>query len=42
MHKRCSGGEGALKKMEGAFKCKRCVNGVVKREADTGLNDGVE
>ena len=28
----------ALKKVEGTYKCKRCVNGVVNREAETGLN----
>ena len=42
VHKRCSGVKCALKKVEGTFKCKRCVNGVVNREAETGLNDGIE
>ena len=32
----------ALKKVEGTFRCKRCVNGVVSREEETGLNDGSE
>ena len=35
--------KGALKKVEGMFKCKRCVNGVINREeAKTGLSDGIE
>ena len=34
--------KGALKKVEGTFKCKRCENGVTIREAETGLNDGIE
>ena len=34
--------KGALKKLEGTSTCQRCVNGVVYREADTGLNDGME
>ena len=43
VHKRCSGVKGALKKVEGIFKCKRCVHGVNNREeAKTGLNDGIE
>ena len=34
--------KGALKKVEGTFKC-MCVNDVVNREAETGLNDdGIE
>ena len=34
---------GALKKVEGMFKCKRCVNGVINREeAKTGLSDSIE
>ena len=32
----------ALTKVEGTFKCKRCVNGVVNREAVTGLNNAIE
>jgi hypothetical protein len=42
VHKRCSGVKGALKKVEGTFKCKRGVNGVINREAAMGLNDGIE
>ena len=43
VHKRCSGVKGALKKVEGMFKCKRCVKGVINREeAKTGLSDGIE
>jgi hypothetical protein len=42
VHKRCSGVKGALKKVEGTFKCKRCVSGAMNREAETGLNDGIE
>ena len=42
VHKRCSGVKGALKKVEGTFKCKRCVNGVTIREAEKGLNEGIE
>jgi hypothetical protein len=42
VHKRCSGVKGALKKVEGTFKCKRCVSGAMTREAETGLNDGIE
>ena len=42
MHNSCSGVKGALKKVEGTFKYKRCVNGIVNREAETGLNDGIE
>ena len=38
----CSGLNGALKKLEGTFKYKRYVNGMVNREAVTGLNDGIE
>jgi hypothetical protein len=34
--------KGALKKVEGTFKCKRCVSGAMNREAETGLNDGIE
>jgi hypothetical protein len=34
--------KGALKKVEGMFKCKRCVNGMINREAVMGLNDGIE
>ena len=33
---------GALKKVEGTFKCKRCINGVTVGEVETGLNEGVE
>jgi hypothetical protein len=36
VHKRCSGVKGALKKVEGTFKCKRCVSGVMNREAEMG------
>ena len=32
----------ALKKVEGTFKYERYVNGVVNREAETGLNDVTE
>jgi hypothetical protein len=42
VHKRCSGVKGGLKKVEGMFKCKRCVNGKICKEAETGLNDGIE
>jgi hypothetical protein len=42
VHKRCSGVKGALKKVEGTFKCKRCVSGAMNREAETGLNGGIE
>jgi hypothetical protein len=42
VHKRCSGVKGVLKKVEGTFKCKRCVSGAMNREAETGLNDGIE
>jgi hypothetical protein len=42
VHKTCSGVKGALKKVEGTFKCKRCVSGAINREAETGLNDGIE
>ena len=34
--------KGALEKVEGTFKCERCANGVVNREAETGLNDVIE
>ena len=34
--------KGALKKVEGMFKCKRYVKGVINREVETGLNDGPE
>ena len=42
VHKRCSGVKGALKKVEGTFKCKRCVQGVINMEAQLGLSDGIE
>jgi hypothetical protein len=42
VHKRCSGVKGALKKVEGTFKCKRCVSEAMNREVETGLNDGIE
>lgn len=42
VHKRCSGVRGALKKVEGMFKCRRCVSGVIDMEAQLGLNDGIE
>ena len=44
MHKRCSGVncEGALKKVEGMFKCKTYVNGVINRKVKTCLSDGIE
>ena len=42
MHKRCSYVKGALKLVESMFKSKRCINGVINREAETGWNDGVE
>ena len=29
LHKRCSGVKGALKRVEGTFICKTCVNGVM-------------
>ena len=34
--------KGALKKVEGTFTFKRCVNGVVNREARTGSNECIE
>jgi hypothetical protein len=34
--------KGALKKVEGTFKCRRCVSGAMNRESETGLNDGME
>ena len=40
--KRCSGMKCALKKVVGTFKSKRCANGVITREAKTGLNYGIE
>jgi hypothetical protein len=42
VRKRCSDVKGALKKVEGTFKCKRCVSGAMNREAETGLTDGIE
>ena len=42
VHKRCSAVKGALKKVAGTFKCKRCISGVVQNEGGLGLNDGVE
>ena len=30
VHKRCTVVNGALKKVEGSFKCKRCVNGLTQ------------
>jgi hypothetical protein len=42
VHKRCSGVKGALKEVEGTFKCKRCVSGMINREAEMSLNDGIE
>ena len=36
-----SGVKGALK-VEGTFKFKRCINDVVNRDAEAGLNDGIE
>ena len=41
-YKRCSGVKGVMKKAESMFKCKRCINAVINREAETGLNDGIE
>ena len=32
VHKKCSGVKGALTKVEGTFKCKRCINDVVKKQ----------
>ena len=42
VHKMCSGVKGALKKVEGVFRCKRCVRGVVLAEGVGGMNDGIE
>ena len=42
VHKIYGGVKCALKKLEGTFKCKRCVNGVLNRVAEKDLNDGIE
>ena len=43
VHKRCRGVKGSLKKVEDiTFTLKKCVNGVVNVEADTGLNDNIQ
>ena len=42
VHKRCSGVKGALKKVEGVFKCKRCVGGNSVVVVAEGMSDGVE
>jgi len=42
VHKRCSGVMGALKKVEGVFKCKRCVTGVRQAAGGEGMKDGIE
>ena len=39
---RYRGVKSALKKVDGKFKCKRIVNGVVNSEAETGLSDSIE
>ena len=42
VHRRCSGVKGVLKKVEGAFRCKRCVNGVVAKDREESMNGGIE
>ena len=42
VHKRCSGVKGALKKVEGVFRCKTCVKGVLDMEKEKGMSCGVE
>ena len=42
VHKRCSGVKGALKKVEGVFRCKRCVSGVRLAGRGEGMKDGIE
>ena len=39
---KCSSVKGALKKVKGTFKYKSCINDVVNREAEAGLDDDIE
>ena len=41
MHKRCSGVKWSLKKVEGVFRCKICVEGHTE-EVVENMNNGVE
>ena len=41
MHKRCSGVKGSLKKVEGVFRCKMCVQGHTEEVAES-MNNVVE
>ena len=42
VHKKCSGVKGALTKVEGTFKCKRCIIGVANVESKAGMNEGID
>ena len=42
VHKKCSGIKGALTKVKGQFKCKRCVDGVARSDVVEELGGGIE